>query len=216
MPAKKAVPVAKATGREAAAFKAAASPVRIRKVAVPRFPAPPPPPAAGGYTLGTKGGSDSLFDLTVPSGATCQVRRPGVHGLIKAGILDSMDSLTALVQTEHIDRANVGARKAAEAKAVGKFAGDMSQVSAGIELIDVLCCYVVVQPALYRPADYEKDGKHFGEEIPAGAVSVLDTDIIDRMFILQWAVGGTTDLSAFRKELGSVLDDIPSLQNISL
>ena len=36
-------------------------------------------------------------DLTVPSGQTCLVRRPGVQGLMEAGILHDLDTLTAEV-----------------------------------------------------------------------------------------------------------------------
>lgn len=223
MPAKKATPVAKTTGRKAtAAPVAVAPPVRARKATaketakIVTFPTPPAPHAANGFTLGTKRTSEEFFSLTVPSGETCQVRRPGIQGLIKAGILDSMDSLTASVQTEHIDRTDTGARKAADARAVVSFAKDTAQIVKGLDLIDVLCCYVVVRPQLYRPEDYAEGGPLVGKEPPDGAVSVKDVDIIDRMFILQWAVGGVTDLSGFHKEFGSVLDDISSLQNISL
>lgn len=147
-------------------------------------------------------GKEVLVDLPCPSGQLCQVRRPGIPGLIKAGILDSLDSLTGLVQTEHIDRVRKGEIKAEDMQDLAKNKDKLLQA---MTLADKVVCYAVVQPKVLP--DPEE-----GAEREPGAIYVEDIDLTDKMFIFQFVVGGVSDLEQFRKEFGETLG---SLENVA-
>ena len=176
-------------------------------------------PKAGKYNLGSFAAPvGELYDLRVPSGALCQAKRPGVQGLLKAGLLDKFDSLTALVQTEHIEpnSSTTGKKGAAEAAAI---AGNPKAVTEGFALIDALVVEVVVQPALYNPHPLEGETeeatqRRVGQEILEGKISTEAIDLVDKIFIMNWAVGGSGDLEAFRQGLGEGLDDLSKLQGL--
>ena len=144
-----------------------------------------------GYGLGI---TNKSFDLALPSGNVCRAVRPGAQGLIKAGLLDSMDQLTALVQNEHIDSKDP--RKLA--KAVEALSVNKDQLLQGLEMVDKCVAYVVQEPKVYLepPAGEERDP----ERIYADEV-----DLEDKMFIFNWAVGGTSDLKSFREESQQLL-----------
>lgn len=57
------------------------------------------------YSLGLTGQS---FDFNLPSGNTCRMNHADLPKLIAAGVVDSIDQLTSLVQTEHVDRVKKG------------------------------------------------------------------------------------------------------------
>ena len=147
-----------------------------------------------GYGLGL---TSKSFDLELPSGHVCRAVRPGAQGLIKAGLLDSMDQLTSLVQTEHIDSKDP--RKLA--KAVEALSVNKQQLLEGLEMVDRCVVYVVQEPKVYTepPAGEERDP----ERIYADEV-----DLEDKMFIFNWAVGGTSDLKSFREESQQLLGSL--------
>lgn len=187
-------------------------------------------PGKNRYTLGANRTS-ALVDLTLPSGATCQARRPGVQGLISAGVLDGFDQLTALVQTEHIDRQE--AAKSSRPKASDKVTeadatqaalaliADKEKLHAGILLIDKLVVYVVTQPALW--IDYQmKDesdadfAKRQSEALANDSFAVREVDLDDKMFLINWAVGGSAELASFRKGTKKIVDNVAAEQAVSL
>lgn len=197
---------------------AAAPPRRARAATIDDLPVTPPAVSGGKYTLGQQRAesTERLFDLTVPSGALCQVRRPGAQGLIAAGLLDSVDQLTSLVQTEHINAKDPKAKAAADAAAAKAIAADPNKVAAGFELVDKLTAYVVIQPALW--VDYQTKGEDAkaweGRQKAArevGAIAVRDVDLFDKMFIMQWAMGGSADLESFREGFDATLGDMAGL-----
>lgn len=200
-PAKKAAKTApkKAPAKKAVAAKKAAAPRAVR------FPTEPPP--APTYDLGQKSGDD-LHDLRVPSGALCQVRKPGVTGLIEAGVLDSVDQLTSLVQTEHIGPKMPGAAT----KAVKDFAAQPRQVAAGLDLVGKVVIWVVVQPKLYDPAACS--AQELADHMAAGHVSVKKIDLLDQVFIMNWAVGGSADLRTFREEFQEFVGPLETLSSL--
>lgn len=151
-----------------------------------------------------------LTDLDLPSGERCQAKRPGVQGLIKAGVLHSLDSLTAIVQTETIPKAE--GKPATDIEAV---ANDPEKFTKMMEMVDKIVVHVVTEPKVLpslRPVlDRNKkqktdpDGEPLFEEIPdedrdPNAVYVNYIDTIDKMFIMNFAVGGSADLAEFRAQ----------------
>lgn len=73
-------------------------------------------PSNSQYSLGT---TSAAFDFDVPSGATCRMKFVDIQDLIAAGVVDSVDQLTALVQTEHVDRVKKGKKSRNLAPAPG-------------------------------------------------------------------------------------------------
>lgn len=184
-------------------------PAAVAKKAAPRKA--PATAVQGQYTLGSGGSQESLFDLTLPSGKTCQARRPGPQGLIAAGLLDSFDELTALVKTEHLDTKTAGGIAALEhvtaadtAAATKAFMADPSKLAAAFTMIDRLTAYIVTQPPVwvdYRLKDESDDDWNVRQEAAAkiGAIAVRVIDLDDKMFLLNWAMGGSADLTSFRQ-----------------
>jgi hypothetical protein len=167
-------------------------------------------------------GGDLVIDLPVPSGALCQVRRPGIPGLIKAGVLDSLDSLTGIVQTDHLERVKEGKDPHVTAKQMQELSQNKEGLLRALTLTDKVVEYVVLQPTVRRPIDRNPDGSPIldeqGEEIdllPGLRVSdVVYTDSIsleDKMYIFQFVVGGVTDLETFRKEFSQTLGGMEAL-----
>jgi hypothetical protein len=157
-------------------------------------------PAKSKYSLGSK---EILLDLKVPSGQMCQVRRPGPMGLIQAGVLDSIDVLGSVVQTQHVDRvAGRPVKDISQDSQVMDLLRDKGKLNAANELINKVVCYVVVQPKLHMPSD---------EMIADEAVSVENVDFMDRVFIMQFVMGGTQDLATFRSQFGTTLGSVESL-----
>lgn len=195
------------------------------------------------YTLGSKIVEGGFHDLELPSGATCQARRPGVQGLIAAGLLDSFDDLTALVQTEHVETKSTKpptakvtpAKVAATTQAVNK-----EQLHAALLLMDRLTVYVINEPKVWldyplkeelgddgepgpawvaRENEWKKakeayDAAEATEEdhdVPPPPIAVREVEIDDKMYLLQWAVGGSADLKAFRQESQALLGGLAAI-----
>lgn len=171
-----------------------------------------PAKAASKPTYGL-GLNNKSFELDLPSGNQCLARRPGAQGLIKAGLLDSMDQLTALVQTEHIDGNDP--RKLAEG--VQALAMDPKKIAEGLDMVDRCVAYVVVEPKVHldtpkRGADGKEiigpDGKPVMEPRQDGLIYADEVDLDDKMFIFNWSVGGTADLKSFREQSQQLLGSL--------
>lgn len=136
----------------------------------------------------------------------CLVKRPGVQGLMKAGVLDSFDSLTSLVQTEHIDRADGKAEfKREQAARAGQdydqtalLKDDPKKIIEALALIDRVVLFCVVEPKLTAAPESEEDRD-------PEVLYVDEIDLDDRMFILNYVMGGSKDLETFRKGSGGGL-----------
>lgn len=172
------------------------------------------------YTLGQGQTGEVLHDLTCPSGGTCQVRRPGVQGLVKIGVLDSFDELTAIVKLEHFDRVD-GKMGAAEVAAVAK---DPKKVRAGLELMQKVVVHCIVQPKFRPvPVDIEDCERCRTRPDPAcpdeherdpDATYIDAVDLEDQAFILQYCLGGVSDLAGFRAQRAELLGNLPSVEGL--
>lgn len=140
------------------------------------------------------GGAGGLEDLTVPSGQLCQIRRPGVEGLIKAGVLQNVDSLTAIIHEKHIKRVN--GKEQLDVKSLDEAAFD-----AIMHTVDKVVCFAVVQPQIQRTPDDVTNRK-------PGAIYADMVHMVDKMFIFNYVVGGTRDLESFRREFDELLGSV--------
>lgn len=147
----------------------------------------------------TAWGADQYVDLECPSGQLCQVRRPGVEGLISAGLLKETDSLTSLVENKHVKRV-----KGEKQVDVGKLMNDTDALTKVLKVVDKIVAYIVIQPSLRLPSITGPNGEELpmlDEDREQGVIYTDMVDLIDRMFIFQYAVGGSKDIEQFRKQL---------------
>lgn len=180
---------------------------------------PGKPKKASKYTLGRQS-SDGGHDLELPSGATCRARRPGVQGLITAGLLDNFDQLTALVQTEHIDphtpKGQIAAARKVTADDVASAASimaDKEKLHTAFLTMDRIAAYCIMEPVVW--IDYQlKDesdedwDKRQAKATEDEALAVREIDLDDKMYVLNWAVGGVADLAAFRAGTNELLGNV--------
>lgn len=137
-------------------------------------------------------GGEHTEELQVPSGETCLCRRPGVEGLLSAGVLHNIDSLTGLVDSKHLRRV-----KGQEEIDVQSLMADEKTIMNLLETVDRVVAYCVVEPSVKRtPNDptNRKEGQIYCDMI----------ELDDKMFIFQFACGGTRDLERFREQSETV------------
>ena len=176
-----------------------------------------------------------LSDLDLPSGEVCQVKRPGVQGLIKSGVLHSLDSLTAIVQTETIAKAE--GKPLPKEQSAEAIANDPEKFAKMMETVDKIVCHVVTQPKVVSNLvpELDEDGKpkldkdsepilrELDDEEKAAAIHEWETahpelpmvyvdwiDSVDKMFIMNFAVGGSADLQQFREATKTSLGGVPA------
>ena len=186
---------------------------------------------------GVGGGKDRTIEVALPSiDATsgehnvCLVRRPGVQGLIAAGVLDSFDSLTALVQMELIDpretrpgKRSAAAVQKANQEAVASLAGNAEKIQAGLDLVDKVVEWMLVEPKVLRPVQRDELGRPIrvdDREVPLPDADRDDditytdeVDLEDRLFLLNFAVGGSSDLERFRAESAGLMGGLAAIED---
>lgn len=140
------------------------------------------------YAPSQWGSVGGLEDLTMPSGQVAQVRRPGPQGLIEAGVIHSLDALTGIVQNELIPQAE-GAPKVD----VQKLMKNESALASIIHTADRVVVHCVVQPKVEMTPNDVTSRK-------PGVIYADMVDLEDKMFIMQFAMGGTRDVATFRAE----------------
>lgn len=121
------------------------------------------------------------YELEVPSGNVALVRRPGMLAFLQAGILPN--SLTKIVKEK---MGSKGDDVEIDREALGELTFEEM-----IEAYDAVTLYCVVQPELHPVPEGERD---------PSLLYVDEVDMDDKMFIFQWAVGGTRDLESFRQQ----------------
>lgn len=129
-----------------------------------------------------------LEDLTCPSGQVCLVKRPGIQALMEAGVLRDIDSLSAIIN-EHIKEVEGDSKAGAKS-----FLEDEEAVVNIVHVVDRVLVHCVVKPEiLMTPNDPTSREPH---KIYADMV-----DLEDKLFIFNFAVGGTRDVERFREQL---------------
>lgn len=175
---------------------------------------------------------DRFQDLDLPSGNVCQVRRPGVQGLIKAGVLESMDVLTGLVQQVTLPKAE-GKPQVDQNKVMEnpKAVNDM------LDVLDDIVLYCVNQPIVkdkykreilldaneqptgklgdrlvdeetgkfikipdHERVEWEPTGEDGENDDDANPIFLYvdEVDLEDKMFLMNFVVGGSKDFAPFR------------------
>lgn len=156
---------------------------------------------------GWKAKSTSLV-LHVPSGNKALVRNPGIKAFISAGILPN--SLMPIV-TEALERGQPPSMSAFQ----DKVKTDPKMLEEMLDSMDKVTLHCVIEPQVHPMptwdlTDLAEDNctaEQVGQEAPQKKdprrLYVDEVDLEDKLFIFQWAVGGTRDLERFREEYAS-------------
>lgn len=161
-----------------------------------------------------------VMDLEVPSGQLCLVRRPGVEGLLREGLLRDLDSFTALVQSEHIERVNKGKsskqpqdrqqkKGAAQKEALDKIVSDPEKLANLMHTVDRVICHVVIKPEIKMTPNDVTNRKQ-------GVIYADMVDLTDKMFIFNFVVGGSRDIARFLEEAGGDLGPVESVEDVAV
>lgn len=155
-------------------------------------------------------------EVTLPSGNVALVRQLQPEAFLTSGVIP--DVLSAMVTTA------IKSKKGLPPDAINKVAEDPKQLRAALEMIDKVLCYVVIEPKVEMPPtcrlapngepceSYVDIPEHIDPSNPKFHEFVegeRDQDVLyadavdtqDKMFIFNYAVGGTKDVAGFREQL---------------
>jgi hypothetical protein len=153
------------------------------------------------------------------------VKRPGVQGLIKAGVLESLDTLTSIVNQETLPKAQN--KKQAD---VSELLKDPEKYDSMMSTVDKIVIHCVVQPKIHPgvvgEAEVLDPSLPFGEDDlgremtdeevnDLGKVSIKWIDEFDKMFIMNFVVGGSRDLESFRAATANAVGGAPAVEEVS-
>jgi hypothetical protein len=135
--------------------------------------------------------------LELPSGKTVRVmEHPSMRIFMKAGIIPN--SLVGIIQ-KAIDQG--------DQPDMSGFVADASRVEEMFEMMDNIVRFVVQEPK-FQPLpsnDAERDDS---------VLYIDEMEQTDKMFIFQWATGGTRDLERFRKQHNPGMDLVPGREDV--
>ena len=140
--------------------------------------------------------------LVVPSGNTCLVRpSSGLDMFVRNGHIPN--SLMPIIQ----DAINKGKPPTMDQL---DLEANPDLLESIIELTDTACIFMVLEPQI-RPVPKDEAGEAipFNQRDEGDYLYVDEVMFEDKMFIFNWAVGGTADLETFRQELSAGLEPVP-------
>lgn len=173
--------------------------------------------------------SSAVETLRLPSGNVCRVKRVGPEAFMSQGIMPDM--LAPIVQKSINNKKGLPPQKIEQMATDPKMLGQIS------EMCDRVTVYAVVEPRVVMPPNCQVcgelntvatesvhgdgEGKHEFQEGPRDpALLYVDTvDLEDKMFIMNFCVGGTRDLERFREQQREVVagvDPQPSDEGASV
>jgi hypothetical protein len=148
-----------------------------------------------------KAGDAKPQPLEVPSGNTCLVRPVGMQAFMSEGLIPN--SLMGIIQASM--EAGEKGEEVDEDKVVEGFIADIrsdpSKLQDMIRMADACTVYCVLEPrVLPVPAA--------DEERNPDLLYVDEVDLDDKLFLMNFAVGGTRDLEPFRERLSKGVESV--------
>lgn len=135
--------------------------------------------------------------LELPSGKTVKVtEHPSMRIFMKVGIIPN--SLVGIVQ-KAIDQG--------EQPDMSGFVTDNSRIEEMFDMMDNIVRFVVLEPK-FQPNPVE------GEERDESVLYIDEMEQNDKLFIFQWATGGTRDLERFRQQSDVGVGAIPGGEDV--
>lgn len=167
-------------------------------------------------------------DLPLPSGNVARVRQLGPTAFLTSGMIP--DPLTSLV------RQAINSKQGLPPSALNKIADDPKQLTAALEMFDRVLVFAVIMPSIEMPpacafdvnlgvgdpkpcGEYANTDRHQkvghpdyhkyreGDREP-GTLYADQVKMDDKMFVFNWVLGGTRDLSKFREQLSGTVESL--------
>lgn len=139
-------------------------------------------------------------EVVVPSGNTALVKRVSIDVFLRKGVLPN--SFMPIIEN---------ALKEGKAPEIGDVASslDIDKIEEIMGMYDAVLLHIVIEPHVLPvpPPEEARD--------PDG-LYVDDVDLEDKVFLFNWAVGGTADVEAFRKEQAANLAIVRSSEDMEL
>jgi hypothetical protein len=159
-----------------------------------------------------KNKSKTQHSLRLPSGNVALVRRVGPEAFLEQDLMP--DNLAPIVQKA------IHSKRGLPPKALESAIAGPEGLGKMVEMMDRVTVYAVIEPHVEMPPgcitcggldntdnravhdDPEADGHHKFEEGPRDEtiLYVDEVDMMDKMFIMNYCVGGSSDLERFRVE----------------
>ena len=183
------------------------------------------------YSL-TSWGATTEREFTVPSGQKCLIKDLGLEEMSEVGLIDQMDTLGMLVQTEHVERVQgkkpqdrkkkklTKAQQAAqEQTGMVEWLRDRTKMGAIGTMLDKIASVCVVEPVVFNPwilkddSDPSKGERKLekSERLP-DAVYADNIRFADKMAIFQEVFQGMEDLETFREGPGEDVAALPDVE----
>jgi len=175
-------------------------------------------------------------ELDLPSGNTALVRQISPTAFLNSGFLP--DPLTAIV------RQAINTKQGMKPQAIKGITEDPAQIGAAMETFDRVMTYVVIEPTVSMPPACDVPARSMDNDVPDSVCGLYvnaevhkdpmksgshqyheaerDPDILyadqvdmdDKLFIFQWALGGTRDLERFREQQQKSVGDLSDKQAV--
>jgi hypothetical protein len=154
----------------------------------------------------------SVRRLKLPSGNECDAERTGLQGIVSAGVLSEGDSLTDIVDKKHVRRVRGGKDKDRDEIDAQSLLGDPEALGKVVMVMDRAMPHIIKNPIVKLhfedldvfpgppttrrlTEDEREDGIVYTDQVP----------IEDKMFLFNWAVGGTGNGERFREQSSAAL-----------
>lgn len=147
------------------------------------------PPTNRKYGMGRTNVKGAPFEVELPSGEVCLVKKAEPEDLILAGVLDSLDTLTALVSDLHVERvlkgkAGKAAAEASQKRAIVELIKDKERWEALMKMVDGAVLYCVVEPKVSAlPPE--------GEKRNPDLFYIDEVALFDKFAVMNAAIGDT-------------------------
>lgn len=171
--------------------------------------------------------------VETPTGKWIRMKKPGMTRFLEDGFLP--DSLAGAVRKEIQSAKSKGGTKTSDAELLRELTKDMDEdgLLDMLASMDRIVCAVVVEPKFvwhrrlvredpddpHSPVKLDAKGREVTEEIPEedrrdDVVYTDEMDQIDKNFVFQAAVGGSTDLARFRAQSAAVMDSLSTGEDV--
>jgi hypothetical protein len=154
-------------------------------------------------------------DLKLPSGNVALVRAPGMEVFLQMGYIPN-SLLGTINKLTEANNGNVAKMKGTEAKVMNDLVGDTEKVNELFAMVDRITLFCVEKPEVHatpmKTVTETVDGEKIKREIPDDEAKdpellyVDEVDLPDKMFIMNFAMGGTRAVEGFRQEVAGVLE----------
>ena len=167
--------------------------------------------------------ADEAAPLPLPSGNVARVRSVGPEAFMEQGLIP--DAITPMVERA------IESKRGVKPKEVGAAMRDPKKMGAMLEMLDRTVVYAVVEPKVSMPPactecgalntnaavqhqDSTREDYHAftPAERKAGVLYVDRVDLDDKVFIMNYAMGNTKDLEAFRKQHTKAMASVAAVE----